>query len=332
MPGEEINSPDLRNSVQILSFVAIPARRVRDSCGNSGSYCGEIVIDYPDMRLTAALLLVTSVFAQTPRRLEFEVASVKAAAPDQGNGAQTPAGARLNPSQIRLSYLTLQDFIVRAYAVRAYQVIGPDWLKTERYDIAATLPEGATTADVPAMLQSLLEDRFGLKVHKSQKEFPVFLLTRGKRPLTITEVPPRDPHSTTTGVAPRTGNGVALRLPKGALFTFADNKLDGKGMTMDMLANNLSNFVGLPTVNGTDLNGYYDFHFDLVPEDFDAMMRRAAANRGVQYPPEMLVELAGMTNQSLLDGMEKVGLKLEKSKRPLEVVNIDEAKKTPTQN
>jgi uncharacterized protein (TIGR03435 family) len=62
------------------------------------------------------------------------------------------------------------------------------------------------------------------------------------------------------------------------------------------------------------------------------MMRRAAANRGVQYPPEMLVELAGMTNQSLLDGMEKVGLKLEKSKRPLEVVNIDEAKKTPTQN
>jgi uncharacterized protein (TIGR03435 family) len=284
------------------------------------------------MKLILALLVAQLVFAQTPRRLEFEVASVRPAIPDQGNGAQTPAAARLNPSQIRLTYLTLQDFMVRAYAVKAYQIIGPEWLKTERFDIAATLPEGATIADVPAMLQSLLEERFGLKVHRSQKEFAVYVLTRGKRPFMLTEVPPRDPDSTTTGVAPRPGNGVALNLPKGALFTFADNKLDGKGMTMDMLANNLANFVGLPTVNGTDLNGYYDMHFDIAPEDFNAMMTRAAANRGVRYPPEVLAELAGMTNQSLLDGLDRVGLKLEKARKPLEVLNVDEAKKTPTQN
>ena len=42
------------------------------------------------------------------------------------------------------------------------------------------------------MLQALLEDRFGLKTHRSQKEFSVYVLERGKRPFTLTEVQPTD--------------------------------------------------------------------------------------------------------------------------------------------
>lgn len=278
------------------------------------------------------LLLAPLVFSQTPKRLEFEVASVRAATPNQGNGAQTPAAARLDPSQIRLNYLTMQDFIVRAYGVKAYQVIGPDWLKAERFDISATLPEGATVAQVPAMLQSLLEDRFGLKVHRSQKEFAVYMLTRSKRPFTLTKVEPRSPDSNVTGVVPRPGNGVALGLARGGLFTLYDNKMDGKGMTMEMLANTLTPFIGLPTVNGTDIEGFYDFHFDLVPEDYSSMMMRAAATRGVSYPPQLLAQMESMPNTSFLSSLDKVGLKLERSKAPLEVINIDEVKKTPSEN
>jgi len=284
------------------------------------------------MRLPIVLLLAPLVFSQTPKRLEFEVASVRAATPNQGNGAQTPAAARLDPSQIRLNYLTMQDFIVRAYGVKAYQVIGPDWLKAERFDISATLPEGATVAQVPAMLQSLLEDRFGLKVHRSQKEFAVYMLTRSKRPFTLTKVEPRSPDSNVTGVVPRPGNGVALGLARGGLFTLYDNKMDGKGMTMEMLANTLTPFIGLPTVNGTDIEGFYDFHFDLEPEDYGSMMMRAAAARGVSYPPQLLAQLESMSNPSFLSSLDKVGLKLERSKAPLEVINIDEVKKTPSEN
>ena len=47
---------------------------------------------------------------------------------------------------------------------------------------------------------------------------------------------------------------------------------------------------------------------------------------------QVLAELAGMSNQSLLDALDRVGLKLEKARRPLEVLNVDDAKKTPTQN
>jgi uncharacterized protein (TIGR03435 family) len=284
------------------------------------------------MRLGIALLLAPLAFSQTPKRAEFEVASVRASAPNQGNGAQTPAAAQVDPSRIRMTYLTMQDFIVRAYGVKAYQVIGPDWFKTDRFDITATLPAGATTADVPAMLRSLLEDRFGLKVHKSQKEFNVYVLGRSKRPFTLTEVEPRNPDSNATGVVPRPGNGVALGLAKGGLFTLTDNKLEGRGMTMEMLANTLTPFIGLPTMNGTDIQGFYDFHFDLEPEDYNSMMMRAAAARGVSYPPELLIELQSSSNKSFLDALDKVGLKLEKGKAPLEVINIDEVKKTPTEN
>jgi hypothetical protein len=64
--------------------------------------------------------------------------------------------------------------------VKAYQVVGLDWTMTERYDIIAALPEGATTAQLPEMFLALLEDRFGFKAHKSQKEFSVYTLERGE--------------------------------------------------------------------------------------------------------------------------------------------------------
>jgi uncharacterized protein (TIGR03435 family) len=227
----------------------------------------------------------------------------------------------------------MQDFIMRAFGVRAYQVIGPDWLKRERFDISATMPAGATTAQVPAMLQSLLESRFGLKVRKSQQEFEVYVLVRSKRPFTLTEVQPRDAESTTTGVAPtRSGHGVSLKLARGGLFTFADNKLDGKGMSMEMLANTLTPFVALPIVNASDITGFYDIHLDLAPDDYSSMMARAAVSRGVAYPPEVLSKLAGVSNQSFLDSLDEVGLKLETGKRRLEVINVDAVQTTPTEN
>ncbi|MEO5923996.1 MAG: TIGR03435 family protein [Bryobacteraceae bacterium] len=284
------------------------------------------------MKLALFLFLSPLVFGQTSKRMSFEVASIRQAAPNQGNGAQTPAATQLDPSQVRLTYLNMQDFIVRAYGVKAYQIVGPDWLRTERYDISATLPQGATIADVPAMLQSLLEERFGLKVHKSQKEFEVFLLGPGKRPFTLKEVEPRSPDSNVTGVIPRPTNGVALALARGAIFTFSDNKLEGKGMSMEMLANQLGAFLGSPALNRTDKQGFYDFTFDLTQEDYSIMMARAAAARGVAYPPELLAQLQSMSNASFLSALEKSGLELKKAKTPLEVINIDEIKKVPTEN
>jgi len=82
--------------------------------------------------------------------------------------------------------LSLRSMILMAYQMKDYQVEGPDWLATERYDLAARFPE--TTFQEPkkydsalgAMMQKMLTDRFKLAIHRDQKVFPVYGLTAGK--------------------------------------------------------------------------------------------------------------------------------------------------------
>ena len=81
---------------------------------------------------------------------------------------------------MRISSFTVRDLMARAYAVKPAQITGPDWITMERYDINASLPAGSTTDDIPAMLQTLLADRFKLKMHREKRDFPVYALIQGK--------------------------------------------------------------------------------------------------------------------------------------------------------
>lgn len=283
------------------------------------------------MKVALALLLATGLFVQTPKRLEFEVASVRPAEPNQGQGPQTPAGAQTYESQIRLTYLTFRDLVVRAYQVRAYQVTGPDWINTERYDILATLPRGVT-APQPEMFQVLLEQRFGLKVRKAQKEFDVYTLERGKQPFTLKQVQANEDTRTTGVAAPRAAGVITMNLARGATFSYGDAKFDGNAMTMDMLANQSSGFLTVPVINKTGVDGFYDLHFEVDPEDFQVMVMTAASKRGVSMPPEMLVELEARKPTTYFEALEKVGLKLERGKAMLDVIDIEDAKRMPTEN
>jgi uncharacterized protein (TIGR03435 family) len=64
--------------------------------------------------------------------------------------------------------------------VKAFQISGPAWISTERFDIVAKLPDGASKEKVPQMLQSVLEDRFRLLLGRRNKiAYPVFALVVG---------------------------------------------------------------------------------------------------------------------------------------------------------
>src|SRR4051812_32149754 len=91
--------------------------------------------------------------------VEFEVASIRPAGP------ATPAallhvGLHVDGAQVRCTAMSLNDYIGMAYKLKSYQISGPDWLKGERYDISAKIPEGASRDDINEMLQHLLETRF----------------------------------------------------------------------------------------------------------------------------------------------------------------------------
>ncbi|HLI85121.1 MAG TPA: TIGR03435 family protein [Bryobacteraceae bacterium] len=145
------------------------------------------------IHLLASTLVVTISYGQSTgdlnkvgsdlNKLNFEVASVKKAAPPQfagpgGRGMMIAFGRRggpgtSDPGQITWSGATLKDLLAAAYEVKRYQVSGPAWLDSERYDIIAKVPAGTTKDQVKVMWQHLLADRFGVTLHRISKMFPV---------------------------------------------------------------------------------------------------------------------------------------------------------------
>src|SRR5271169_6722433 len=99
-------------------------------------------------------------FGQSTQKLTFEVASVKPAAPPPQPGPGGRSGMIIgrrggpgtpDPGQINWTNATLKSLLTTAYDVRSYQVTGPAWLDSERYDIAAKVPEGSTQEQVNVM-------------------------------------------------------------------------------------------------------------------------------------------------------------------------------------
>lgn len=282
-------------------------------------------------------LIIPAAFAQiAPARLEFEVASVKPSGPLIG-GSQVSVGVRINGAQVHISSLSLRDYIRIAYRVKEYQVSGPEWLAGERYEIDAKLPAGATRDQVPDMLQSLLADRFGLKLHRGTKELPVYALVVAAGGLKMKEVPP-DPDAATAASAPvevvATGGpqGVSMNFGRGSTLDFGNNKFEAHKMAMIGVADVLCRYLDRPVVDMTGLTGRYDFTLPLTAEDYRVLLIRTAVSAGVSLPPEALRLLDGAADESLHSAFRAVGLKLEPRKAPLDVLLIDHANKTPTEN
>ena len=281
------------------------------------------------------LLLASAAFGQTaPAPLEFEVASVKPAAP---LAERVNVGVHVDGAQIHITDYSLTDFIRLAYRVKPYQVTGPDWL-SDRFDVHAKLPEGATREQVPEMLKALLASRFELKVHQSTKEFPVYnLVSLGGEKLKQTA--PDDGNGGRGGsggsvdVQVQGGrDGTFAKLPGGAGFSFANDRIECTKISMPVLADLLGRFLDRPVVDRTELKGGYDLKIDLTPEEYRAMMIRGAVTAGVTLPPEALRYMESIGEDSLYNGLRNYGLKLEPSKAALEVLVVDHVLKTPLEN
>jgi len=273
-----------------------------------------------------------------PARLEFEVASIKPSPPIVGV-PQVSAGVHIDGAQVRFNMLSLSLYIQIAYRVKLYQVVGPEWLKSERFYIAAKLPDGSTREQVPDMLQALLADRFKVKLHRDTKDFPVYGLVVAKGGLRIKESPAdleSESGDAAKGAVNVTANGgpggTTINFGAGSYFTFANNRLEGKKLTMVQLADTLARFVDRPVVDATELKGNYDFTMEFSAEDYRAMMIRSALAAGVVLPPGAEKLLESASGDSLFTAIQTLGLKLDSRRAPLEVLVIDQMQKTPTEN
>jgi bla regulator protein BlaR1 len=112
--------------------------------------------------------------------LTFDVASVKVTGGSdaavfttrEGSGASTrPA---VDPILFTRRRATLASLLPAAYDLRPQQVIGPAWLTSERYDIMARVADCATPQQQLIMLRNLLAERFQVKLHREQRDLPVY--------------------------------------------------------------------------------------------------------------------------------------------------------------
>ena len=131
------------------------------------------------------------------QRPAFDVASVKP------NKARVRQSMTTNPGGIAYTSVSLIDGLQAAYGVKRYQIAGPDWLGSERYDINATTGGAASNDQIKAMLQTLIADRFA--VAAPREELPVFAILVGKRPGSRSAIRPAEawvPHRAASFTAP----------------------------------------------------------------------------------------------------------------------------------
>jgi uncharacterized protein (TIGR03435 family) len=283
--------------------------------------------------ITLLLLSAAVISAQ-----QFEVASIKLS--DQNAQSQAvSAGIHIDGAMVRYSSVDLKIIIGAAWGVRNYQISAPDWMAAERWNITAKLPDGSDRKQIPAMVQALLRDRFQMKTHRETRELPVYGLVVARNGLKLKETPgdeaadAAEPPKPAVNVGASAGEaGTMVNYGNGAYFTIGSDKLEGRKIPISVLADILARFAHRPVVDMTGLKGSYDFTMEFSPEDFRAMMIRAAVAQGSVLPPEVVKLADASSGDSLFNAVEKLGLKLEVRKAPIEMLIVDQALKTPTDN
>jgi uncharacterized protein (TIGR03435 family) len=290
--------------------------------------------------------------AQTPplqkpaAALAFEVASIKPAEPlsaERMMAGQQHISVNVDAARVDFSDVSLAELIRAAYRVKLYQISGPDWMTTSRFDVVAKLPEGAKADQVPEMLRTLLEERFHLALHNSSKEMPVYALVAGKDGSKLKESSPDDATDGTgsaVGGSPA-GGGAGNRAvspmstsgPNGSSTMSAGPNglhVDLKNMTIASMLDWLSRFTDRPVVDQTGLTGRYDLTLDVSRDE----MLNAARAAGMvvdsnRRAPEGAADPGG---DSVFGSVLKAGLKLEPRRLPLTLLVVDHLDKTPTEN
>jgi uncharacterized protein (TIGR03435 family) len=257
------------------------------------------------------------------------VASVKPSAPITDAGFNV--GVHIDAAMVRCTYLSLLNYINIAYDVKDYQVIGPDWLATAHFDVAAKRPEGVSGEQaLRGMVASLLQDRFKLVTHRETRDLPAYALVVGKGGLKIKELPP-DADDADTGkvdvnVTGGGRGGTTVDLGGGSSISYGLNKLEARKVTFPSILDSLSKFLDRPVVDMTDLKGRYNFTLEYSVDELRNLVRASGGDAS------RIPDFGGDPAISIFTSVDALGLKLEARKAPVEVIVVDSVQKTPTAN
>lgn len=218
----------------------------------------------------------------------FDVVSIR---PNQ-TGSQNSNATRVTGNRYTGDNVSLVSLLRVAYGLQEYQIAGqPGWADLDRYDIVATLPDAATAADLPLLLQALLRDRFKLKVHREQRQAPVYVMTVMK---SGHKLRPADPSQ--------------CKNPSGTCgFNGRPTGVDGRSVSTAQLAVRLSRSIGMMVIDKTGLNGLFDIDLEWRVED-------QFVGRGASASPTIFPAI-----------QDQLGLRLDSGRDAVDVLVVDSA-------
>ena len=251
---------------------------------------------------TLILCAATATFGQSAEVPSFDVASVKVSQPAAAGERGRRDNIQVSPGTVTLRNVTLKACIRWAYHVTEYQVSGPAWLDSERYEIAGKAAGPAGEEQLRLMMQTLLQERFKLALRRQTKDFQVYVLVPGKNGAKVQESASEGETSIETNQ--RQMSVTVRRAPVAQLVEM------------------LSNVLRAPVVDMTGLKGRYDVSLNVAKYAADM----AAQGKSVESTP--------MDPQALISVVlqEELGLKLESKKMPLDLLIVDHAEKSPVEN
>jgi uncharacterized protein (TIGR03435 family) len=238
-------------------------------------------------------LMAQPATAEAPR---FEVASIKPA-------TENKHGLWYSGSRVQILGLSVHELIAAAYRLKDYQVFGPKWIDSARFDVEAKLPDeavgladSAKSAQIWLMTQALLTERFGTKVHRETRKI-------GALKLVVDDHGPKFKE-----LGPDPGYNVTVTRGRG--------QLSAQKLPMRQFVEILGSIVEVPLIDKTGITGVFDVKLQWVPESTSPDSRPA----DIPGAPDIRTALP-----------DQLGLKLVSAKLPVEVVVVDNVK-TPSAN
>jgi uncharacterized protein (TIGR03435 family) len=268
----------------------------------------------------AALVAITAmaVLAQTTRP-KFEVASIKPA------GSHQLAQMRFLPGRFTAN-APLRVLMETAYRLEPFQIVGgPEWIGSEQYEVEAKAIGNPDRAQMLLMLQSLLEDRSRLQVHRESQEMTVYTLVAARGGLKLPapreggcveaiEPPPPLPEPGSRMAPPGQGPKLAARCGGlGVRLEAGGARLTGGKVPTTEFVRVLSGVLGRTVTDRTGFSGVFDVDLGFLPDD---------RTPGLPAPPPGAIP-AETASPSIFSAVQQLGLRLESTKGPVEVLVID---------
>jgi uncharacterized protein (TIGR03435 family) len=281
--------------------------------------------------VTTGMAGAAAVQTEPTKPLTFEVASVRPNKSQDASGARIEflPGGRFTAINAPLWFIVLAAYNLPFRSNRLTG--GPDWIRSERYDIDAKAEKDAIPSGLPAkarearmrpMLQALLADRFKMTVRGEIKERPAYVLAVAKNGPKLQKSKREEKDCPELEPKNRVELELSCHFPSGG----QGNGIHARAVDMSDVVQIVESFSGRPFVDHTGLKGL----FDIDTEGWVPLIPRPGPPPGTE-PSAEDIAMADPARPTLFIIFDRLGLKMESQNAPVATFVIDHAER-PTEN